>query len=255
MGRTFGDNRDGFLQARVYSMAVDFVLVHRDTLDFFPPTVLECLPQDHRHEHRRVVGPGGGAGVGRHQRGGVELIDRPHREPKGIMVYGHASGVSSSRKLAHATCDSIAFRYICATTRPDHRTIAGFRKCFLGELEALFAQALLTAQAMGLVERGAVNLDGIKIKADASKYKAPSGRHAKCLEEQIKGDDEELVRLAEQADNKPRPEQLDIPLELERREQRLAVITAAKEDTEARAIRGRAQEQSGHVRCPCRAHR
>jgi IS5 family transposase len=43
------------------------------------------------------------------------------------------------------------------------------------------------------------------------------------------------MRLAEQADQQPLPEQLDIPLELERREQRLAVIAAAKEEISARA--------------------
>ena len=39
----------------------------------------------------------------------------------------------------------------------------------------------------------------------------------------------------EQADNGPLPEQLDIPLELQRREQRLNVIAVAKQGMEARA--------------------
>ena len=56
-----------------------------------------------------------------------------------------------------------------------------------------------------------------------------SWEHASRLEEQLKGEVEELMRLAEQADNQPLPEPLDIPLELERREQRLAVIATAKE--------------------------
>jgi hypothetical protein len=41
------------------------------------------------------------------------------------------------------------------------------------------------------------------------------------------------MRLAKQADNEPPHEQLNIPLELKRREQRLNVIAAAKEDIEA----------------------
>jgi IS5 family transposase len=45
----------------------------------------------------------------------------------------------------------------------------------------------------------------------------------------------ELMRLAEQADNHALPEQMDIPLELERREQRLEVIAAAKAEIAARA--------------------
>jgi hypothetical protein len=68
-----------------------------------------------------------------------------------------------------------------------------------------------------------------------SKHKASSWWHANRLEEQLKGEVDELMRLAEQADNAGLHEQLDIPLELERREQRLAVIAAAKEEIEARA--------------------
>jgi hypothetical protein len=54
-----------------------------------------------------------------------------------LLFYGYATGVFSSRKLAQATYDSIAFRFICANTHPDHRTIADFRKRFLDELAAL----------------------------------------------------------------------------------------------------------------------
>ncbi len=152
-----------------------------------------------------------------------------------LLFYGYATGVFSSRKLAQATYDSIACRFICANSHPDHRTIADFRKRFLGELEALFVEILRIGQAMGLVKLGTVSLDGTKIKANASKHKALSWAHANRLEEQLKDEVAELMRLAEQADNHALPEQMDIPLELERREQRLEVIAAAKAEIAARA--------------------
>jgi transposase len=46
------------------------------------------------------------------------------------LFYGYATGLFSSRKLAQATYDSIAFRYLCANTHPDHRTIADFPSAF-----------------------------------------------------------------------------------------------------------------------------
>jgi len=146
-----------------------------------------------------------------------------------LLFYGYATGVFSSRKLAQATYDSIAFRYLCANTHPDHRTIADFRKRFLEELAGLFTEVLLVAQAMGLLKLGTVSLDGTKIKANASQLKALSFAHANRLEEQLKGEVEELLRLAEQADNTPLPAALGLPLELQRREQRLAVIAAAEQ--------------------------
>lgn len=169
-----------------------------------------------------------------------------------LLFDGYATGVFSSRKLAQATHDSIAFRYICANTHPDHCTIADFRKRFLNELAALFTQVLLIAQAMGLVKLGTVSLDGTKLKAQLSKHKALSWEHANRLEAQLKGEVDELMRpifpRAEQADNAPLPEQLDIPLELKRREQRLNVIAAAKEEIDARAQARFETEQAEYER-------
>jgi transposase len=229
-------------------MAVNFVGVDRDTPDMFPATVQEYLPEDHlarfvveivdQLDLSHMVGAYAGTG------------SRPYHPAMlvALLFYGYATGVFSSRKLAQATYDSIAFRYICANTHPDHRTIADFRKRFLDELAALFTEVLLIAQAMGLVKLGTVSLDGTKIKANASKHKALSWEHANRLEEQLKGEVDELMRLAEQADNQPVPEQLDIPLELERREQRLTVIAAAKAEIAARAQARFAAEQGEYER-------
>jgi transposase len=216
-------------------MAANFVPVDRDTPNMFPATVQEYLPEDHlarfvveiveQLDLRALVGAYAGSGSKAYHP--AMLV--------ALLFYGYATGVFSSRKLAQASYDSIPFLYICANTHPDHRTIADFRKRFLEELAALFTQVLLIAQAMGLVKLGTVSLDGTKIKANASKHKALSWEHAKRLEEQLRGEVEELMRLAEQADNQPLPEQIDIPLELERREKRLAVIATAKEEIEARA--------------------
>ena len=40
----------------------------------------------------------------------------------GLVVYGYATGVFTSRKLERATYDSVAFRFIAANDHPDHDT-------------------------------------------------------------------------------------------------------------------------------------
>ena len=229
-------------------MAVNFVGVDRDTPDMFPASVQEYLPQDHLA--RFVVEIVDQLDLSHLVRAYAGSGSRPYHPAMlvALLFYGYATGVFSSRKLAQATYDSIAFRYICANTHPDHRTIADFRKRFLDELAALFTRVLLIAQAMGLVKLGTVSLDGTKIKANASKHKALSWEHANRLEEQLKGEVDELMRLAEQADHQPLPEPLDIPLELERREQRLAVIAAAKQEIETRAQARFEAEQAEYER-------
>jgi len=162
----------------------------------------------------------------------------------GLLFYGYATGTFSSRKLEKASYDSIAFRYLCANTHPDHDTIASFRKRFLKELEGFFVEILLLGQAMGLVKLGTVSLDGTKIKANASKHKALSWAYANKLQAQLQAEVEELLRLAEEADNTPLPEEMDIPEELKRREQRLAKIAEAKAEIQARAQARFAREQA-----------
>ena len=216
-------------------MAVEFIPIDRDTPYIFPPCVQDYLPADHLARFVVEI---------------VEKLDlcqlsavysgkgsKPYHPALlvALLFYGYATGVFSSRKLEKATYDSIAFRYICANTNPDHDTIASFRKRFLKELEALFVEILLVAEAMGLVKLGNVSLDGTKIKANASKHKALSWEYANQLEEQLKGEVEELLRLADEADQNALPEEMDIPEELKRREARLAAIEQAKQEIQARA--------------------
>jgi len=216
-------------------MAVEFVLLDRDTPQLFPLSVQDYLPE--KHLARFVVDIVDQLDLSHLVSAYAGTGSKPYHPALlvALLFYGYSTGVFSSRKLSQASYDSIAFRFICANTHPDHRTIADFRKRFLKELEALFVEILLIAQTLGLVKLGTVSLDGTKIKANASKHKALSWEHANRLEAQLKGEVKDLMALAEQADNQPLPEQLDIPLELQRREQRLEVIAAAKAEIAARA--------------------
>src|SRR6185369_8985181 len=111
-----------------------------------------------------------------------------------------------------------------------------------------FVQVLQVAQALGLLKLGTIGLDGTKIKANASKHSAYSHGHTVKLEEQLTREVRELLLLAEQADNVPIPDSLDIPEELTRREARLAAIREARAQIEARAAQRQAEEQKEYER-------
>jgi transposase len=55
----------------------------------------------------------------------------------GLLFYGYATGVFSSRKIECATYEVIPFRFIAGDMHPDHDTIANFRKQFWAELKEL----------------------------------------------------------------------------------------------------------------------
>jgi transposase len=218
--------------------------VDRDTGFLLPPSVDEWLPE--RHLARFVVEVVGGlnlrAMIGSY-RGGGEAAYHPHLL-LGILVFGYATGVFSSRKLERATYDSVAFRFIAANQHPDHDTIAAFRRRFLPQIEALFVQVLLLAREMGVLQLGTVALDGTKIHANASRHSALSYQHAGQIEAQLRAEVAALLAKAEAADGADLPDGLSIPEELARREQRLAEIARARAVIEARARERHAREQA-----------
>lgn len=216
-------------------MSVNFFECDRKTSFLFPPSIEDWLPQGHLARFVVEI---------------VEQLDlrfltesyagrgsQPYNPSMlvALLFYGYAVGIFSSRKMERSTYDSVAFRYIAANEHPDHDTIANFRKRFLKELSQLFVQILLVAHQMGVLKLGAVSLDGSKVKANASKHKALSYEHACKLEAQIKAEVEQLLQKAEAADVADTPDGLNIPAELERREERLAAIQAAKVEIERRA--------------------
>ncbi|WP_205747389.1 transposase [Desulfopila sp. IMCC35006] len=223
-----------------------FIPTNRDQQYLFRPSIQDWLPEKHL---ARFI---------------IDIVSQLNLQPltetyagkgfKGyhpeilisLLFYGYATGVFSSRKIEKATYDSVAFRFISANTHPDHDTIATFRKRFLQQLKPLFVEILMLAREMGLLKLGKVSLDGTEVKANASKHHALSWDHACKLEQQLKAEVDELIRLAEQADSEQISEVMDIPEELCRRQDRLEAIAQAKIKIEERAAQRYAQEQKEH---------
>ena len=213
----------------------NFRPIDRDTGFLLPPSVDEWLPE--KHLARFVVEVVDGldlSAMSKSYRGTGSASYHP-RLLLGILVYGYATGVFSSRKLERATYDSVAFRFVAANQHPDHDTIAAFRRRFLPQVEGLFVHVLLLAREMGLLRLGTVALDGTKIRANASRHSALSHEHAGGLEAQLSAEVAELMAKAEAADRADDPDGMSIPDELARREDRLRSLAEARAKIEARA--------------------
>jgi transposase len=165
----------------------NFRTIDRQTGFLLPPSVDEWLPE--KHLARFVVEVIDGLDL-RAMSGSYRGSGSASYHPRmllGILVYGYATGVFSSRKLERATYDSVAFRFIAANDHPDHDTIAAFRRRFLKEIEGLFVQVLQLAREMGVLKMGTIGLDGTKIHANASRHSALSYEHAGKIEAQTEG--------------------------------------------------------------------
>ena len=82
----------------------------------------------------------------------------------GLLFYGYATGVFSSRKLERSTYNSVAFRYIAANSHPDHDTIATFRRRFLPELTKIFLEILSIAHEMKVLSWARLVSTGPRLK-------------------------------------------------------------------------------------------
>lgn len=173
-----------------------------------------------------------------------------------VLVYGYATGVFSSRKIARKLHEDVAFRVLAARNFPAHRTIRDFRALHLKELSDLFVQVVRLARELGLVKLGTIAVDGTKVKANASRHKAMSYAHMLKTEAELKAQIAALLNKARAADEAEKNEpELDIPAEIARRQDRLDAIAAARARLQARQSeadieRGRSDDDDQRPRGP-----
>ncbi len=218
--------------------------IDRDTDYLLPPSVQEWLPE--AHLARYVVDVVEGLDLSALERAYAGRGSEAYHPATllSLLIYGYATGTFSSRKIERATFDSLAFRYIACNRHPDHDTLATFRKRFGQEFQSAFVQVLQVARENQLSRFGTVSLDGTKIHANASRHSALSYGHARTIEAHLKAEVQELMALAEAADQSSVPDGVSLPDEIKRREDRLAAIAVAKAKIEARAKERYEQEQA-----------
>lgn len=166
----------------------------------------------------------------------------------GLLLYGYCVGEFSSRRMARATYEDVAFQVISAGQHPHFTTINQFRLDHGEAVGRLFEEVLRLCRAAGLVKLGSVALDGTKIKAAASKHKAMSYKRMNEEEARLKAQVQEWLRRAEEIDRHEDElygrgkDKEDLPAELARRETRLQRLREAKTQLEKEAAEGRAAE-------------
>ena len=169
-----------------------------------------------------------------------------------LVLYGYATGITSSRRLERASWEDIPIRVLTGDQHPDHTRISEFRRRHLKELAALFVGVLRVCQKAGMVRMGHVALDGTKLKGNASKHKAMSYERMVKSEQELAAEVKALLERAEEVDVEEdarygrgvRGDEL--PQELQRREERLARLRQAKAELEAEAAAEHAAKTREH---------
>lgn len=85
-----------------------------------------------------------------------------------LLVYGYSYGIRSSRKLERACHNDVTFIWLMGNLKPDHKTIAEFRRRNKEELKSLMKEVALICYQLDLIKGNTLFVDGSKIRANAS---------------------------------------------------------------------------------------
>lgn len=106
---------------------------------------------------------------------GIEIdphkIGCPQYDPRAmlkLLVYGYSYGVRSSRKLEREANYNLSFIWLTGGLKPDHKTIAEFRRRNKPALQKVLKQCARLCIRLGLIEGNTLFVDGTKVRANAS---------------------------------------------------------------------------------------
>lgn len=98
-------------------------------------------------------------------------VGSPSYDPQAmlkLLIYGYSYGVCSSRKLERECHYNVAFMWLTGGLKPDHKTIAEFRRHNKKALIQVIKQCARLCIKLDLIEGNTLFVDGTKIRANAS---------------------------------------------------------------------------------------
>jgi transposase len=130
-------------------------------------------------------------------------VGPPEYEPRAmlkLLVYGYSYGIRSSRKLERATYHNLSFIWLLGGLKPDHKTIAEFRRRNRQSLARVLKQCARLCLRLGLIGGNTLFVDGSKLRGNASLDQQWSEDRCRRHLEQIDGRIEEILAESERTD-------------------------------------------------------
>lgn len=103
---------------------------------------------------------------------GQESIGRRAYSPETLLklyLYGYFNGIRSSRKLEAETYRNVEVMWLTGNLRPDHKTIADFRKNCRDQIKFTTTRFRGFLRDEGFIEGKRVGIDGSRMKANAKR--------------------------------------------------------------------------------------
>jgi transposase len=227
-------------------VAKGYIRLRRDDLMLLPPDVRDWLPENHVVWFLLDAVEAIDTSV-LHRRAKLGRAGRSPYDPDmllALLIYAYSGGLRSSRKIERRCQEDAAFMVISGMCRPDHVTIARFRRDNDAAMEELFDQVLALCGRAGMGSLQHVAIDGTKMAADASRSQSrdASGLRKvarRLLDEAAQVDDDEDAEFGD-ARGDELPEDLRDPVR--RREVIAELVRKAKADADRAQGEARARK-------------
>jgi transposase len=153
---------------------------------------------------------------------GIEIdpnqVGNSEYDPKAMLklfVYGYSYGTKTTRKLEREMHHNLSFIWLMGGLKPDHKTIAEFRRKNKKALKEVLRQCVRMCVKLNLIAGNVLFVDGTKIRANAARGQthdqAYCERHLSEIDRRI----EQLVEECEKIDEMEEDEKSWVEMEHE----------------------------------------
>lgn len=171
----------------------------RSQMRLFPAVIEEYVGQkDPVRAYDSIVDAMGtnelGLVIDRHQ------VGNPAYAPKAmlkLLVYGYSYGWRSSRKLERACYHNLSFIWLMGGLKPDHKTIANFRRDNKDVVREVLKQTARICLSINLIEGNCLFIDSTKVRGSAS---IDETRGQKGWEDKLAAVDKDIEELLAKCD-------------------------------------------------------
>ena len=138
---------------------------------------------------------------------GIDLdehqVGNPEYDPKAmlkLLVYGYSYGLKESRKLERACHHNVSFIWLMGGLKPDHKTIAEFRRRHKKGLKQVLKQCVRLCIKLDLIGGNVLFVDGTKIRANAGRGKTYDRAYYEKKLKELDARIDELLEESERID-------------------------------------------------------
>jgi transposase len=138
---------------------------------------------------------------------GIEIdpnqVGNSEYDPKAMLklfVYGYSYGTKTTRKLERETHHNLSFIWLMGGLKPDHKTIAEFRRKNKKALKKVLRQCVRMCVKLNLIAGNVLFVDGTKIRANAARGQTHAHAYYEQHLSEIDRRIEQLVEECEKID-------------------------------------------------------